>query len=105
MKSDLETLQSIIQNEYSNNKNIQFGDIRIAKPKGDNNNDLYFYYSGLGNIEEVLYETDIVLDLIARKMHGKHITHNTAYVDLANDIYEPIYNLYKEYIREENYYI
>lgn len=105
MENDLEILQDIIQNEYSNNKDIQFGDIRIAKPKCDNNNDFYFYYSGQGKIEEVLYEADIVLDLIARKMHGKHIPNNTAYVDLANNIYEPIYKLYKEYIKEINYYV
>lgn len=110
MENDLEILQNIIQNEYNNNKNIQFGDIRITT--GQNNKDLYFYYPMLPdkqenkrNVKAALYKIDTILELIVGKMHSDHIICNAAYVDLANAIYEPIYNLYKEYIRERNYYV
>jgi len=105
MENDLEILQDIIQNEYSNNKDIQFGDIRIT----EFNNNLYFCYSVPIDEKEIaeveLFKMNVVLDLIVGKMRKDHIISNTAYVDLANNIYEPIYKLYKEYIKEINYYV
>lgn len=105
MENDLEILQDIIQNEYSNNKDIQFGDIRIT----EYNNALYFYYYDPSIDKETaeigLFKIYSVLELIVGKMHGNHIACNASYLDLANNIYEPIYNLYKEYIRESNYYV
>lgn len=103
MENDLKIIQNIIQNEYNNNNDIHFGDIGISK---DHNN-LYFY---LGKQENAIafYKADIVLGLIVEKMHDKHIdylAYSIGYVDLANDLYEPIYKLYKEYIKERDYYI
>ena len=50
---------------------------------------------------------DIVLELIVRKMHGNldNTPCSILYLELVNDIYEHIYNLYKDYIKEKNYYI
>lgn len=105
MENDLEILQDIIQDEYNNNKDIQFGDIRIT----EYNNKPYFYYYVPPMDKEIaetgLFKIDGVLKLIVGKMHGVRVIGTVAYADLANDIYEPIYNLYKEYIRESNYYV
>lgn len=101
MENDLEILQSIIQNEYSNNKDIQFGDIRITKT----NNTLYFFLDKQENAEVELYKVGTILELIVGKMHSEHIIAPAEDVDLANDIYESIYKLYKEYIKEINYYV
>lgn len=105
MENDLEILQNIIQNEYSNNKDIQFGDIRIT----EYNNALYFYYYAPPKDKEIaengLFKIKSVLKLIIGKMHSDHIVCNTCYLDLANNIYESIYKLYKEYIKEINYYV
>lgn len=105
MENDLEILQNIIQNEYNNNKNIQFGDIRIAKPSSDGDNTLYFYRDKQEIAKVELYKANTILELIVGKMHNELILARTDYVDLVNDIYEPIYKLYKEYIRENNYYV
>jgi hypothetical protein len=105
MENDLEILQDIIQNEYSNNKDIQFGDIGIT----EYNNALYFYYYVSPKDKEIaengLFKINSILKLIVGKMHSDHIVCNTCYLDLANNIYEPIYKLYKEYIKEINYYV
>lgn len=105
MENDLEILQNIIQDEYNNNKDIQFGDIRIT----EYNNVPYFYYYDSSIDKETaeigLFKIYSVLELIVGKMHGDHIVCTTCYLDLANNIYEPIYNLYKEYIKEINYYV
>lgn len=100
MENDLKIIQNIIQNEYNNNNDIHFGDISISK---DHNN-LYFYLDKQENAI-AFYKADIVLRLVVEKMHGKRIGCNTSYVDLAIDIYETIYKLYKEYIKERDYYI
>ena len=111
MEKDLEILQNIIQYEYNNNKNIQFGDISVYK---DDNNTFYFYYSVPPDKQEdekiteiALCKMDLVLDLIVRKMHGSldNTPCSILYLELVNDIYEHIYNLYKDYIKEKNYYI
>lgn len=100
MESDLKIIQNIIQNEYNNNNDIHFGDIGISK---DHNN-LYFYLDKQENAV-AFYKVDIVLELIVKKMQGEHISYPIGYVDLANYLYEPIYKLYKEYIKERDYYI
>ena len=101
MEDDLEILRSIIQNEYNNNNDIQFGDISIAKT----NNTLYFFLDKTKDAEVELYKVDTILELIVGKMHSEHIFAPAEDVDLANNIYESIYKLYREYIKERNYYV
>jgi hypothetical protein len=112
MENELKILQDLVYSEYANNEDVSFNGVKIKKIDGR----LRFSYfipikdphSGIElETKEVFCNVDHVLELIIDKMYNSfdETPCSPGAKLIVNRIYNSIYNLYKKYIAEENYYI